>query len=111
MKNLQSIEEGKWIELVSIELTKTEAELIKSNNTVDIDAKNALVEKLETEGKKSVSATIASKAKAKYNQYKPVLKENDVYQFIAAVFGFDGTNIVKGIIDCRINDEHVQIRF
>lgn len=111
MKNLQSIEEGKWVEIVSIKLTETELELLKSNNIVDVDAKKALTEKLQTEGKKSVSASIASKAKSKYNQIKPALKEEDVYQFIAAVFQYDESNIVKGILDCRINEEHVQIRF
>jgi hypothetical protein len=111
MKNLQSIEEGKWVELVSIELTKAEIELSKSIDQNDSDAKKALAEKIATDGKKSISATISSKAKAKYNELKPTVKDGDVYEFISAIFSYDGISITKGIIDCRVNNEHVQIRF
>lgn len=109
MKNLQSIEEGKWVELVSIQLTDAEKLVLESPEKSD--EKLALIEKIKTDSKKSVSATIASKAKSKYNEIKPSLKETDVYELIAADFMYDDANITSGILNCRINEEHVQIRF
>ena len=111
MKNLQSIEEGKWIELVSVELTETEQAILLSTNSDDFESKLALSEKIKTESKKSVSATIASKAKSKYNEIKPSLKETDVYQLIAADFVYDDTNNTSGILNYRLNEEHKQVRF
>ena len=109
MKNLQSIEEGKWVELLPITLTDSEKVLLLSKE--ESDAKTALVEKVKTDSKKSVSATIASKAKVKYNEIKPSLKDADTYEFIAADFIFDNSNITSGVLNCRINGEHKQVRF
>ena len=109
MKNLQSIEEGKWIELVSVQLTDAEKALLESSE--HSDEKLALIEKIKTDSKKSVSATIASKAKSKYNEIKPSLKDADVYQIISADFVYDNTNITVGILNYRVNGEHKQIRF
>jgi len=109
MKNLQSIEEGKWIESVSVQLTNEEQLLLDSAD--HSDEKLALIEKIKTDSKKSVSATIASKAKSKYNEIKPSLKETDVYELIAADFVYDDSNITSGILNCRVNGEHKQVRF
>lgn len=109
MKNLQSIEEGKWIELVSVQLTDAEKALLQSSE--HSDEKLALIEKIKTDSKKSVSATIASKAKSKYNEIKPSLKDTDVYEIISADFVYDNTNITVGILNYRLNGEHKQIRF
>lgn len=109
MKNLQSIEEGKWVEQVSVQLTDAEKALLESFD--HSDEKLALIEKIKTDSKKSVSATIASKAKAKYNEIKPSLKQTDVYELISADFQYNDTNIVLGILNCRVNGEHKQIRF
>lgn len=109
MKNLQSIEEGKWVELLPITLTDSEKVLLLSKE--ESDAKTALVEKVKTDSKKSVSATIASKAKAKYNEIKPSLKDADTYEFITADFVYDDANIASGILNCRINGQHKQVRF
>ena len=109
MKNLQSIEEGKWIESVSVQLTNEEQLLLDSAD--HSDEKLALIEKIKTDSKKSVSATIASKAKSKYNEIKQSLKETDVYELIAADFVYDDSNITSGILNCRVNGEHKQVRF
>lgn len=109
MKNLQSIEEGKWIELVSVQLTDAEKALLESSE--HSDEKLALIEKIKTDSKKSVSATIAGKAKSKYNEIKPSLKETDVYEIISADFQYDNTNITAGILNYKVNGEHKQIRF
>jgi hypothetical protein len=111
MKNIQSIEEGKWFELVPVEFTESERTILFSNDEQDIIAKEALLEKIKTDGKKSISAAIASKAKAKYNEIKPSLKSTDVYELISADFILDDTNITFGILNCRVNGEHKQVRF
>lgn len=109
MKNLQSIEEGKWIECISVQLTDVEKSLLESLE--HSDEKVVLIEKIKTDSKKSVSATIASKAKAKYNEIKPSLKTTDTYELISADFVFDDKDFTSGILNCRINGEHKQVRF
>lgn len=111
MKNIQSIEEGKWFELVSVELTEDEKNILFSNDDANAAEKAALIQKINADGKKSVSATIASKAKAKYNEIKPSLKETDVYELIGADFIYDDSNITSGILNYKINEEHKQVRF
>jgi hypothetical protein len=46
-----------------------------------------------------------------YTQYKPQLASEDKYQLISADVLIDDDSMVYGIINCRINGEHEQIRF
>jgi len=109
MKNLQSIEEGKWVELVSVELTDAEKSLLASKE--HSDEKLVLIQKIQNESKKAVSASVAKKANTKYNEIKPIVEDTDVYELIAADFIFDDTDFVAGIVNYRLNEEHKQIRF
>jgi hypothetical protein len=45
-----------------------------------------------------------------YNSLKPSIKDDDTYQFIAMDVTEDSGSF-RGILNCRINDEHRQIRF
>lgn len=46
----------------------------------------------------------------KYDAIKPVLKEGDEYVFISMVY-IKNTDKVTGILNCRLNQIHKQIRF
>lgn len=109
MKNLQSIEEGKWVELLPFTFTKEEMGLLVSKNPEDIEAKETLLAKIETKTKKAATKTDAAVAKAKYEEVKPTLKEEDTYELITVDVFIDKT--VLGILNCRVNGEHKQIRF
>lgn len=58
----------------------------------------------------SYSTEDATEAQTVYEFHKPVLKETDTYQLIAVDLRIEGLN-KNGIINCRINGEHKQIRF
>jgi len=46
-----------------------------------------------------------------YAQNKPTLTSDDSYKLISADVLIDDDSAVSGIINCRINGEHEQIRF
>ena len=110
MKSLQSITEGTWIQLNQVELTEEQKALLMSTDVKDAESKVELLNEI-----KSLRETVAQQAdillvQAKYEEVKPVLEENDTYQLIA----FDiviNEEALSGILNCRVNGEHKQIRF
>jgi hypothetical protein len=110
MKNLYSIEEGKWLELVPVQTSEEEIALLNSKEESDKEAKIALIKTIQANSTKTAKSTDATKAKAKYAEIKPVLKAEDVYEFISMDYNTDDT-LVSGILNCRVNNEHLQIRF
>jgi hypothetical protein len=109
MKNLQSIEEGKWVEFVSVSLTEEEKTLLVSTNSANKEAKEALIAELKSKTTKAASKADAAVAEAKYEEVKPTLEEGETYEFIAMDIALDET--ASGILNFRINGEHKQIRF
>ena len=111
MKNLQSIEEGTWVELLPVELTESQIELLKSTKETDAEAKSELIAEIKELKEGAVSSDLTEKLNTVYTSLKPELKEEDVYQLISADFSEKSENVFTGIINCRINGEHKQIRF
>lgn len=109
MKNLQSIEEGKWVELVSTPLTEEQIALLSSKKSEDKQAKEALIAEIQGKGTKAASKADAAVAKAKYEEVKPTLEEGETYHFIAMDILLGES--ASGILNFRINGEHKQIRF
>jgi hypothetical protein len=107
MKNIQSTTEGTWIELVPVELTEAEKAVLMSNNE---QAKQELMTEIKSKREKSLSQQDSNTAQSIYLQYKPELKVEDTYQLISTDMTLDG-NVGRGIINCRVNGEHKQIRF
>lgn len=107
MKQYQSTTEGTWIERVRVELTEEEKTLLRSTNESDELNKKELMDKIKSDSQKEVSSKKATELTKLYNAVKPKLKEGDVYQLIA----IDVTENNSGILNCRVNDEHVQVRF
>jgi hypothetical protein len=110
MKNIQSTTEGTWVELVPVELTESEKTLLTSTNEQDEEAKAELIAEIKTRGEKALTKAESDKAKAIYLNLKPTLKKTDIYQLILVNMTLDGET-GTGIINCRVNGEHKQIRF
>lgn len=110
MKNLQSTIEGTWIEIKPVILTEEQKTLILSQEESDREAKISLT--AEVKSQREIAAKKADKTLAisKYNEIKPTLKETDMYELIAMDMVI-GETLTSGILNCRVNGEHKQIRF
>ena len=111
MKNYQSTIEGTWVQLLPIELTEAQLELLKSTKETDVEAKSDLIKEIKESREGAVSFELSEKLNTVYTSLKPELKEKEVYQLISADFSEKSENIFTGIINYRINTEHKQIRF
>jgi hypothetical protein len=111
MKQFQSTTETVWIEKIKVELTEAEKQLMRSENEEDKEAKDALFEKIKLEGEKTATPEETVALDSFYNTIKPTLKQNDTYELIACDCSEVSLNIYKGILNCRVNGEHKQIRF
>lgn len=100
MKNLQSTIENAWTEISKVQLT-AEQEALEPKERF------ALLKDLRESAPTTADATIAT---AKYLEVKPTLKEEDVYQLIGIDLQLNGQEST-GILNCRVNGEHLQIRF
>jgi len=110
MKNLQSTTEGTWIQLNQVELTEEQDALLFSDNDESLTSKLALINEIKTKRESIAQETDAVLAQAKYEEVKPALAENDIYQLIS----FDiviNEETLSGILNCRVNGDHKQIRF
>jgi hypothetical protein len=111
MKTLNSTVEGSWVEIKQVELTQEDKKLLESTSETDLEAKKVLIDKIKTERESVALESDATLAKTTYESKKPTLKSTDTYQLISADFIINDDNIINnGIINCRINEEHVQIR-
>lgn len=104
MENYQSISEGLWIEIITVPLSKKQRELLTSNDEI---AKASLRDFIKTNGQKGVSLKKTKELTEFYETKKPILKDTDTYQLIS----INVNENLNGIINCRINNEHKQIRF
>ena len=110
MKVIQSTVETIWKEIVKVELTEAEKLLMRSTNEEDRVAKKALMDRVKSERELELDIETSAIAQAIYEANKPILKSTDTYQLIAVDMQLEG-EVGKGIINCRINEEHRQIRF
>jgi hypothetical protein len=110
MINLFSTTEGQWTQHVKVELTEAQKTLMKSTADSDKEAKRALMAEIKPQSQKSAETADAAKAQAKYVEVKPALAETDTYQLIAMDVSINGDR-VNGILNCRVNGDHKQIRF
>jgi poly-D-alanine transfer protein DltD len=108
MKNYKSTKEGEWFEQVSVELTNDQRILMRSRQLESQEYKE-LMEYIDTNSKKEVTEDVFQVLETSYNKYKPKLKETDSYELIGVSITIEG-NKGRGIINCRLNGEHKQIR-
>ena len=111
MKTFESIEEGLWYELKEVQLTQEQEELLNSQNPEDIKAQSELVKLIQEEIKGKVSAEKAAELNAFYLNVKPELGQQDIYKLIEIDLTEEVGGVFRGILNCRVNGEHKQIRF
>ncbi len=107
MKNLTSITEGVWTEVKPVALTEEQKAIFKSS---DIEAKATLSTELKSLSETTPDEITLALAKAKYNYIKAKILSNGTYELIGCNISLDSTKL-KGILNCRVNGEHKQIRF
>jgi hypothetical protein len=101
MKKYTSQEEGVWKEILNPTITEEQLVILEGEDNAE---KQALIESIKSSSNQAVVDT--TELVALYNTHKPVLKEEDVYVFID--MHVSGS---KGLLNCRVNGEHKQIRF
>jgi len=107
MKQLQSTVEGTWIELNQVSLTEEQIAILQSD---DVDAQTALSLQIKEQRESVAQDSDILISNAKYAETKPVLKDTDVYELISIDIAI-GDEVVTGILNCRVNGKHEQIRF
>ena len=107
MKQYQSTVEGVWVEFKSVELTDEERSILASNQQSDQEAKEQLIQSIKSRSIVLAGDEESSELIAIYNSNKPELKESDTYELISV----NVDSNFNGIINCRINGNHTQVRF
>jgi hypothetical protein len=107
MKNLNSTVEGIWIETTPITLTEEQKTILESS---DKEARALLITELNSASEVEPNEIILALAIANYNYLKPVISSDDTYELISCNISFND-NKASGILNCRVNGEHKQIRF
>ena len=107
MKNIQSTIEGIWTELNQVVLSKDQKVILEGK---DQNAIKELQDTLKSQREVPAQDSDISICQAKYLSIKPILTNTDVYQLIAINVNLDAENC-SGILNCRVNGEHKQIRF
>lgn len=110
MKQLQSSVENTWIQINNVALTDEQKTTLSNISPEKKDERKAIQLEIKAlrEGIASDSDVVI--AQNLYASNKPKLKETDKYELIAVNISIDGST-GTGIINCRINGEHKQIRF
>jgi len=109
MKNFQLKKDGVWVELLNIEMTEEQKNILVSD--IDEEAKRILLEEIYSEKEVLVAEDKAAELDLFYDTIKPSLKESEVYELIALDLVETNEKTYFGILNCRVNDKHIQIRF
>lgn len=110
MKNYQSTQEGTWVEILNPDLTqehKLMQELIEEGKH---DAIKELQDAIRVQREGTVDSKKESELNALYQTHKPTIEEGVAYQLIAMEV-FETKDGFGGILNCRVNGEHIQVRF
>jgi hypothetical protein len=110
MKQYQSTVEGLWFEIQPVQLTEEQKALMLSQRPEDREAQKALRDEIKAQREAAVTKTVKDELTTFYESKKPVLKDADTYQLISVNLS-GAQKSYRGIINCRVNGEHIQIRF
>lgn len=109
MRNIVSNTEGTWKELRKVELTTEQRELLVSQKEEDKTSKAELINTIKANRETLLTSEESITFEEIYNRVKPTLKTEDIYQLIGINIFVSGKTF--GILNCRVNGEHKQIRF
>ena len=110
MKTYQSTIENIWIEVLPVTLTKEQRDLITSQKEEDRDAQKELSQLIKSQREGIVELVKSEQLSNLYDTLKPELKETDEYQLITIDLSEKQEGKFVGILNCRVNGEHKQIR-
>lgn len=110
MKNYQSTQEGQWVELLTPDLTQEMLLMKELIEEKKFDALRELQEAIRIQREGPVSAEKADELNQLYLTQKPTVPEGQTYQLIAMDVTQRGDSF-GGILNCRVNGEHIQVRF
>ena len=113
MKEFQSTVENIWYEIIPVELTEQQISVLQSTETTSeiIQEKQEIHEMIKALREQPVSETYKVQLDQLYAAHKPQLKENDTYQLISIDASEFDNNEFHGILNCRVNGDHIQVRF
>lgn len=109
MKNFQLKKDSTWVEVLIKEVTEEQKAILSSD--ISLDAKAALLEEIFANKEVSVKKAKKTELDLFYDTIKPILSESDVYELIALDLVELDESKYLGILNCRVNGEHKQIRF
>lgn len=110
-KHLNLRTEGSWIELQRVELTEEQKTLLTSTDEKDKEARKNLQDSIKEQREKNATKADIDKVQPIYDKNKPKIKESDKYYLIGCNATITDNGSIRGIINCRVNGEHKQIRF
>lgn len=111
MKNFQSTIEGTWIEKIPVALTEQEKTLLES--TEESTEKNQLLSDIKSRSEASVDTAKLEVLTGFYTKVKTSLrlKETDNFELISLDLVEKDNGGFSGILNYRVNNEHIQKRF
>jgi hypothetical protein len=80
------------------------------NRELTREARRSLMESVEEQSTVVLDASKVAELEAFYESKKPELKDGDDYQLIGVDL-LEAGDSYSGILNCRVNGEHIQIRF
>ena len=110
MKQYQSTQEGTWTELLPVALTEEQKAIMAAKDQHTPEEVKAVMDSVNSQRFGHVHEDMSQLLSTFYNTKKPELKETDVYQLIAMDVTERGGDLF-GILNCRVNGEHIQVRF
>lgn len=109
MQEYVSMNEFAWLKISKVDLTEKKNAYIAAIK----NGNNVLADSIDNEIKSLMYSEPTSEEVEFLNQRylaaKPQLLENDTYQFIAMNVFVENTTY-KSILNCRVNNQHLQIR-
>ena len=81
------------------------------DQSLSVEQRTELMEAIREASVAEVTASEVTELDALYESVKPELEDGDEYQLIACDVHRDRAGVLHGILNCRVNGEHVQKRF
>lgn len=110
MKNFEKIGDGAWTRNIVPVLTEAQRTLLTSKEEADAIAKAEVNAYIASNMRAEATAEEVTALDAAYEANKPVVKEGNTYSFIHCVISLKDDK-ATGLINCRVNGEHIQVRF
>lgn len=102
--------QSSWKRIFKIELSQDQKLLLKSKDDLHFESKLALLAWIESESIKEVSSDEQLQLEELYESKKPAIQDGDFLDLISVETEFNGSTY-RGILNYRLNGQHVQKRF